>query len=50
MTADLGLVAHSAEGDANKLWIIPSELTEALKTVGQGFLGGAQRDQTPPAP
>ena len=39
-----------AEGDANKLWIIPSELTEALKTVGQGFLGGAQRDQTPPAP
>ena len=29
-----------AEGTANKLWIIPSELTEALKTVGRGF-GGA---------
>ncbi|WP_439563826.1 SPFH domain-containing protein [Microcella sp.] len=28
-----------AEGDANKLWIIPSELTEALKGIGQGFFG-----------
>ena len=35
-----------AEGEANKLWIIPSELTEALKSVGQGFLGGGQH--TPP--
>ena len=26
-----------ADGAANKLWIIPSELTEALKTVGRGF-------------
>jgi regulator of protease activity HflC (stomatin/prohibitin superfamily) len=26
-----------AEGEANKLWIIPSELTEALKGIGQGF-------------
>ncbi|MFD3444652.1 SPFH domain-containing protein [Microbacteriaceae bacterium 4G12] len=26
-----------AEGPSNKLWIIPSELTEALKTVGAGF-------------
>jgi len=26
-----------AEGDSNKLWIIPSELTEALKGVGEGF-------------
>ncbi len=26
-----------AEGDANKLWIIPSELTEALKGIGEGF-------------
>ena len=29
-----------AEGDANKLWIIPSELTEALQSVGRGFLEG----------
>jgi regulator of protease activity HflC (stomatin/prohibitin superfamily) len=27
-----------AEGSANKLWIIPSELTEALKGIGSGFL------------
>jgi regulator of protease activity HflC (stomatin/prohibitin superfamily) len=26
-----------AEGQANKLWIIPSELTEALKGIGAGF-------------
>lgn len=26
-----------AEGDANTLWVIPSELTEALKGVGQAF-------------
>jgi regulator of protease activity HflC (stomatin/prohibitin superfamily) len=29
-----------AEGDANKMWIIPSELTEALKGIGQGFFAG----------
>ena len=34
-----------AEGESNKLWIIPSELTEALKGIGQGFF--APRD-TPP--
>jgi len=26
-----------AEGSANKLWVIPSELTEALKGIGQAF-------------
>jgi len=26
-----------AEGDANKLWIIPSEFTEALKGISAGF-------------
>ena len=26
-----------ADGEANKLWIIPSELTEALKNIGTGF-------------
>jgi regulator of protease activity HflC (stomatin/prohibitin superfamily) len=29
-----------AEGDANKLWIVPSELGDALKGIG-GMLGGA---------
>jgi regulator of protease activity HflC (stomatin/prohibitin superfamily) len=28
-----------AEGSANKLWVIPSELTEALKGIGQAFSG-----------
>lgn len=30
-----------AEGEASKLWIIPSELTEAVKGISSGFLGGA---------
>ena len=29
-----------AEGDANKLWIIPSELTDALQEIGKGFFQG----------
>ena len=28
-----------AEGESNKLWVIPSELTEALKGISAGFLG-----------
>ncbi|MBC7589696.1 MAG: SPFH/Band 7/PHB domain protein [Salinibacterium sp.] len=40
-----------AEGDSNKMWIIPSELTEALKGISAGFLGGAAgRGTTPPTP
>jgi len=35
-----------AEGTANKLWIIPSELTEALKGIGSGFF--APRDPNAP--
>ena len=26
-----------AEGSANKLWIVPSELTEAMKGIGRAF-------------
>jgi regulator of protease activity HflC (stomatin/prohibitin superfamily) len=29
-----------AEGDSNKMWIIPSEFTEALKGISEGFFGG----------
>src|SRR6058998_3471208 len=36
-----------AEGQANKLWIIPSELTEALKGISAGFLGGAAGGKAP---
>ena len=38
-----------AEGASNKMWIIPSELTEALKGVSNGFGmgGGAPRTSAP---
>jgi regulator of protease activity HflC (stomatin/prohibitin superfamily) len=29
-----------AHGDSNKMWIIPSEFTEALKGISEGFFGG----------
>ena len=29
-----------AEGESNKLWIIPSEFTEALKGISEGFFAG----------
>jgi regulator of protease activity HflC (stomatin/prohibitin superfamily) len=38
-----------AEGSANKLWIIPSELTEALKGIGQAF-GDRATTTAPPTP
>ncbi|MFF2496011.1 SPFH domain-containing protein [Agromyces sp. NPDC058064] len=37
----LQMLPQLAQGDANKLWVIPSELTEALKGIGRAF--------TPPA-
>ncbi|MDR2294284.1 MAG: SPFH/Band 7/PHB domain protein [Microbacterium sp.] len=40
-----------SEGSANKLWIIPSELTEAVKGIASGFTGGASPSSwTPPKP
>ncbi|MBK4347042.1 SPFH domain-containing protein [Lacisediminihabitans changchengi] len=35
----LQMLPKIADGDANKLWIIPSELTEAVKNISSGFLG-----------
>ena len=31
------MLPQLAQGDANKLWVIPSELTEALKGIGKAF-------------
>jgi len=31
-----------AEGESNKLWIIPSEFTEALKGISEGFFPGGK--------
>ena len=39
----LQVLPQLARGDANKLWIIPSELTEALKGIGSA-LGGKDID------
>jgi regulator of protease activity HflC (stomatin/prohibitin superfamily) len=36
----LQMLPKIADGEANKLWIIPSELTEALKGIGEGFFPG----------
>ncbi|GAA1411214.1 paraslipin [Glutamicibacter uratoxydans] len=38
-----------AEGTSNTLWVIPSELTEALKGIG-GALGGTNPPKSPKAP
>ncbi|WP_083527856.1 SPFH domain-containing protein [Curtobacterium ammoniigenes] len=39
-----------AEGSANKIWMIPSEFTEALSGIARGFVGGAGRVSTPSMP
>ncbi|MFF1573564.1 SPFH domain-containing protein [Leifsonia sp. NPDC058292] len=39
-----------AEGPANKMWIIPSELTQALQGIGQAFSQKGAPDATPSAP
>ena len=38
-----------AKGDSNKVWIVPSELGEALKGIG-GMLGSGRDDDAPPPP
>ena len=46
----LQVLPQIARGDANKVWIVPSELGEALKGIG-GMLGGINSDpEPPPAP
>jgi regulator of protease activity HflC (stomatin/prohibitin superfamily) len=37
----LQMLPKIAEGESNTLWIIPSELTEAVKSISEGFLGSA---------
>ena len=55
---DAGLLAYQylqtlpkiAEGESSKLWIIPSELTEAVKNISAGFLGGVGATGSASAP
>jgi hypothetical protein len=44
----LQVLPKIAQGDANKVWIVPSELGEALKGIG-GMLGGGQQGDSPDA-
>src|SRR6185437_3297490 len=45
----LQMLPQIARGDSNKLWIVPSELGEALKGIG-GVLGRLQPEPDGPAP
>jgi len=42
----LQMLPQIAQGPANKIWIVPTELTQALRGIGQA-LGGAQDGDTP---
>ncbi|HEY1594103.1 MAG TPA: SPFH domain-containing protein [Thermoleophilaceae bacterium] len=46
----LQMLPQIAQGDANKVWIIPSEFTRALGQLGQSLGGGEAPDNGPPAP
>jgi regulator of protease activity HflC (stomatin/prohibitin superfamily) len=44
----LQMLPRIAQGDANKIWIVPSEMTQALGQVGTLLGGGAGSTDTPP--
>jgi regulator of protease activity HflC (stomatin/prohibitin superfamily) len=47
----LQMLPELAKGDANKIWVIPSEFTAALGSIGNAIGGRLGReDQTPAAP
>jgi regulator of protease activity HflC (stomatin/prohibitin superfamily) len=48
----LQILPQIAQGDANKLWVIPSEFTSALGqlTEAMGGRGGEERPKPPPPP
>jgi regulator of protease activity HflC (stomatin/prohibitin superfamily) len=45
----LQMLPQIAQGEANKVWIIPSEFTAALPALSQAMTGGANGDGIPPA-
>jgi len=45
----LQMLPQIAQGDANKLWIVPSELGKALEGMGS-FFGNARDDERPQRP
>lgn len=44
----LQMLPQIAQGDANKVWIVPAELTKALEGFGSMFSGAGQQVPTPP--
>jgi regulator of protease activity HflC (stomatin/prohibitin superfamily) len=46
----LQMLPKIAQGDANKVWVIPSEFTAALSQVTSAFKGEGDDHQVPPAP
>ncbi|MBT2515835.1 SPFH/Band 7/PHB domain protein [Streptomyces sp. ISL-90] len=46
----LQMLPQIAQGESNKLWIVPSELTEALKGIGRAFVPSQDgpHDSAPP--
>jgi regulator of protease activity HflC (stomatin/prohibitin superfamily) len=44
----LQMLPQIAQGEANKVWIIPSEFTAALPALSQAMTGGANGDGVPP--
>jgi regulator of protease activity HflC (stomatin/prohibitin superfamily) len=46
----LKMLPQLAEGEANKVFVVPSELSQALGGIGQALSGGAERpEKKPPA-
>jgi regulator of protease activity HflC (stomatin/prohibitin superfamily) len=41
----LQMLPQIAQGESNKMWIIPSELTQALGTLGSRLTSGSENDQ-----
>ena len=44
------MLPQIAQGDANKVWIVPSEISKALEGIGGFFSGASARFAEPPAP
>jgi regulator of protease activity HflC (stomatin/prohibitin superfamily) len=44
------MLPQIAQGDANKVWIVPSEIGKALEGLGGFFSGATSRSAEPPAP
>jgi regulator of protease activity HflC (stomatin/prohibitin superfamily) len=46
----LTMLPQIAQGDANKVWVIPSEFTGAMEQLKDAFGGNAERKAPPPPP